>query len=235
MFSALASDDSFEKVYNESNFNYLQNIEERMKYSKSTEFVIDFVRKAIRYKKAKKSPEQVQVIPLDEQTKNDFELRHNTRLDDTMLYLDPDYKFRLSPALMAFAVENNIHIRKSKYNPGSAETDAILEHELTHVQQYSENRHSDSVDELELEANLNETLHLHNGEKVRYVEYEPGKYWKTTETEYNIFLNHFADEFERYVESLLREMDEENQLKLLLALQDWATDSSDEPCTFRGW
>ena len=62
-----------------------------------------------------------------------------------MIYLDPDYIFRLSPTLLIFAVENRIHIRKSNYSPGSTETDQIIEHELTHVQQYSEGRANESV------------------------------------------------------------------------------------------
>ena len=104
-----------------------------MEYSTSTKKIFDFVTKSCKRKKTRKSATPTQIIPLDEQTKNDFELRHDTKLKDTMIYLDPDYNFRLSPALLAFAVENRIHIRKSKYNPGSTETDQIIEHELTHV------------------------------------------------------------------------------------------------------
>ena len=107
---------------------------------------------------------------------------------------------------MVFAVENRIRIRKSKHSPGSTETDQIIEHELTHVQQYSEGRGNESVDELEMEANFNETLRLHNGEEVRYVEYAPGKYWATTEKEYKRFLNQVAAEFESEAEGKLRSM-----------------------------
>ncbi|MBQ8678988.1 MAG: DUF4157 domain-containing protein [Treponema sp.] len=206
-----------------------------MEYSASTKKVIDFVTKACKRKKTRNSATPTQVIPLDEQTKNDFELRHDTKLKDTMIYLDPDYNFRLTPALLAFAVENKIHIRKSKYNPGTSETDAILEHELTHVQQHSENRANESVDELELEANFNEGLSLHNGEEVRYVEYAPGKYWKTTETEYNMLLNQVAAEFERETEGKLRSMTNAEQLRFLLTLRDWARDPFDEPFSLRGW
>ena len=149
-----------------------------MEYSISTNKIFDYVTKAGKLRKTRKSSTPSQIIPLDEQTKNDFELRHDTKLKHTMIYLDPDHKFRLSSTLLVFAVENRIHIRKSKYNPGSTETDQIIEHELTHVQQYSEGRTNESVDELEMEANFNETLRLHNGEEVRYVEYAPGKYRK---------------------------------------------------------
>ena len=177
-----------------------------MEYSISTHKIFDYVTKAGKLRKTRKSSTPSQIIPLDEQTKNNFELWHDTKLKNTMIYLDPDYIFRLSPTLLIFAVENRIYIRKSKYNPGSTETDQIIEHELTHVQQYSEGRANESVDELEMGANFNETLCLHNGEEVRYVEYAPGKYWETTETEYKRFLNQVATEFEWEAEGKLRNM-----------------------------
>ena len=206
-----------------------------MECNSSTKKIFSFVTKAGERRKTRKSSTPSQIIPLDEQTKNDFELRHDTKLKDTMIYLEPDYNFRLSPALLAFAVENRIHIRKSKYNPGSTETDQIIEHELTHVQQYSEGRTNESVDELEMEANFNETLRLHNGEEVRYVEYAPGKYWETTEKEYKIFLNQVATKFEWEAEGKLRSMTNAEQLKYLLSLQEWANDPSDEPFSLRSW
>lgn len=188
-----------------------------MEYSISTNKIFDYVTKAGKLRKTRKSSTPSQIIPLDEQTKNDFELRHDTKLKDTMIYLDPDYKFRLSPTLLAFAVENRIHIRKSKYSPGSTETDQIIEHEL------------------EMEANFNETLRLHNGEEVRYVEYAPGKYWATTEKKYKRFLNQVAAEFESEAEGKLRSMTNAEQLQYLLSLQEWANDFSDEPFNLRRW
>lgn len=188
----------------------------------STKKIFSFVTKAGERRKTRKSSAPSQIIPLDEQTKNDFELRHDTKLTDTMIYLDPDYKFILSPALLVFAVENRIHIRKSKYNPGSTETDQIIEHELTHVQQYSEGRDNESVDELELEATLNETRHLRNGEEVKYIEYASGKHCQTTISEYKRLLVDIADDFESKVWSKINMLSEEKQLELLIELEEWS-------------
>ena len=195
-----------------------------MNLGKSTETVWNFVEtvKSLRFKKF--ASEYVQKIPIDEQTKNDFELRHNTKLKDPMIYLEPDNRrhFTLHP-IIAYALANGIHIKKSKYNPGSTETAQILEHELTHVQQYSEGRENESVDELELEANLNETKHLRNGEEVHYIEYSPGKYCEVTPTEYKRFLYEIADKFEFNVEQKLQRIhNEEKQLEFLLALEQWS-------------
>ena len=206
-----------------------------MEYSTSTNKIFDYVTKAGKLRKTRKSSTPSQIIPLDEQTKNDFELRHDTKLKNTMIYLDPDYIFRLSPTLLVFAVENRIHIRKSKYSQGSTETDQIIGHELTHVQQYSEGRANESVDELEMGANFNETLRLHNGEEVRYVEYAPGKYWATTEKEYKRFLNQVAAEFESEAEGKSRSMTDAEQLEYLLSLQEWANAPSDDPFSLRSW
>ena len=188
-----------------------------MEYSTSTNKIFDYVTKAGKLRKTRKSSTPSQIIPLDEQTKNDFELWHDTKLKNTMIYLDPDYIFRLSPTLLVFAVENRIHIRKSKYSQGSTETDQIIEHVL------------------EMEVNFNETLRIHNGEEVRYVEYAPGKYWATTEKEYKRFLNQVAAEFESEAEGKSRSMTDAEQLEYLLSLQEWANDFSDEPFNLRRW
>lgn len=193
-----------------------------MECNSSTKKIFSFVTKAGERRKTRKSSTPSQIIPLDEQTKNDFELRHDTKLKNTMIYFDPDYKFILSPALLAFAVENRIHIRKSKYNPGSTETDQIIEHELTHVQQYSEGRDNESVDELELEATLNETRHLRNGEEVKYIEYASGKYCQTTISEYKRLLADIANDFESKVWSKINMLSEEKQLELLIELEEWS-------------
>ena len=84
-------------------------------------------------------------------------------------------------------------------------------------------------------ANFNETLRLHKGEEVRYVEYAPGKYWATTEKEYKRFLNQVATEFEWEAEGKLRSMTNAEQLQYLLSLQEWANDPFDEPFSLRRW
>ena len=194
-----------------------------MQYSKSIEYVVDFVEKVKRKRFKKSSSGMVQKIPVDEQTKNNFELTHNTTLKDPMIYLEADDDIYRTNHILAYVLANEIHIKKSKYNPGSAETAQILEHELTHVQQYSENRDSESADELELEANLNETRHVRNGEEVHRVEYISGKYCKMTKTEYKKMLNRFAQDFEdKVTQKVLCMRDDEKKLKFLVNLQEWA-------------
>nr|DAI66237.1 MAG TPA: protein of unknown function (DUF4157) [Caudoviricetes sp.] len=194
---------------------------QEMDYKKTTIKVLEFVNKA-KDRKRGTAITLVQKIPLDAQTKNDFELRHDTRLKDTMIYLDPDDCYHTDNFLLAYAIANKIHIKKSKYNPGSTETQQILEHELTHVQQYSENRTNESVDELELEAYLNEAKQSRNGEGLKIIEYLPGKYCECTPKEYQAFLHSVAEAFEQKVESRLRSLDDEEQYKLLVELERWS-------------
>lgn len=197
----------------------------QMQYSKSTGYIFAFVDKAKEKRLTKSLSGSVQKIPVDEQTRNDFELTHNTKLKDPIIYLEPDDGIFRMNAILAYAIANEIHIKKSNYNPGSAETTQILEHELTHIQQYSENRDNESVDELELEANLNEIHHLRNGEEVHWVEYTPGKYCKMTESEYKKMINKFAQDFEDKVSYKLFTMpDDEKKLEFLLNLQDWVNE-----------
>lgn len=192
-----------------------------MNYKKSTIKVFKFVNK-VKERKRKNPSSTIQTVPLDEQTKNDFELRHDIKLKDTMIYLDPDNYFMNNNFLLAYVIKNEIHIKKSKYNPGSNETQELLEHELTHVMQHSENRDNEPVDELELEAKLSEEKHLRDGECLHWIEYLPEKYCKITETEYKHFLNKVADYFEYAIENMLFGMSDEERLRFLIKLQYWA-------------
>ena len=209
-----------------------------MDYKKSTLKVFNVVSIA-KTKKRKRisSPIPVQKIQVDEQTKNDFELTHHTTLKNPMIYLVPDSAagFSGNALLIAYALSNKIHIKKSKYNPGSTETKEILEHELTHVQQYSEGRLNESVDELELEATFNETRHIKNGQEVHYIEYAPGKYCEATQAEYKLFLIEIANNFESEVESTLRRIPEEKQLDFILELERWANSCDDKFFDLKRW
>ena len=69
----------------------------KMDYKKSTIKVFEYVNKVKDMKRKKKpSSVPVQKIRLDEQTRNDFELEHDTKLKDPYIYLDPDDSFRNS-------------------------------------------------------------------------------------------------------------------------------------------
>ena len=48
---------------------------------------------------------------------------HNTTLKDPMIYLDPDNDIFRMHHILAYVLANEIHIKKNKYNPGSAETE----------------------------------------------------------------------------------------------------------------
>lgn len=207
-----------------------------MEYSISTQKVINFVKSASTKKIAKQDKNKLsQVIPLDEATKNNFELAHSTELKNPMIYLDSDDDEYFSHShLLAYAIANQIHIKKSKYNLGSEETQEILEHELTHVQQYSENRINSPEDELEFEAVQNETKHMRNGEEVHWVELVPGKYYQMTATEYKRMLNKIAEDFEEEVEQELFFMNEEEQLSFLINLEEWSNSCTSERFRFRG-
>ena len=197
-----------------------------MEYNISTYKVINFLN-IVSKQKIKTNKNQIsQIIPLDEQTKNEFELKHDTKLPNTMIYLDSDSDFS-NKFILAYAIANKIHIKKSQYNPGSTETKEILEHELTHVQQYSEHRDNESLDELEFEANQNETKYLRYGEEVHWVELTKGKYFQMTEIEYKKAINKIAYDFEQEIEkeySCIK--NDEEKLKFLIKLKEWSNSST---------
>ena len=50
---------------------------------------------------------------------------------------------------------------------------------------------------------------------------------------YAMFLDKIATEFEFKIENMLHGMNDEEQLKFLLSLQEWAQDMFDEPFSLR--
>jgi hypothetical protein len=193
-----------------------------MGHSESYLQVYQFVKKVGRLDLHKKSNQNNEVIiPLDEATKSKFELEHKTSLDDTLIHMSPDideYLYRMR--LFAYARNKNIYLRRNNYNRGSEETETILEHELTHVQQYSENRTNELTDELELEATLNEEKYLRNGEEIQWIEFD-GQYFQMTKTEYKRMIYKVGQDFEDEIEQKLSGMDEEKRLLYLCNLQQW--------------
>ena len=87
-----------------------------MQYSKSTGYIFAFVDKAKEKRLTKSLSGSVQKIPVDEQTRNDFELTHNTKLKDPIIYLEPDDGIFRMNAILAYAIANEIHIKKSNMN-----------------------------------------------------------------------------------------------------------------------
>ena len=52
---------------------------------------------------------------------------------------------------------------------------------------------------------------------------------------YAILLDKIATEFEFKIENMLHGMNDEEQLKFLIALQEWSQDSSADPFEYRRW
>ena len=105
-----------------------------------------------------KSSDGNRIIPLEAIQKSEFELERNAELGNTkIIYGHGSDELLRSNGLIAFALANKIYIQTNKYKPETEEGRALLAHELTHVQQYSEKRINNQIskDELEKEAEEN--------------------------------------------------------------------------------
>lgn len=115
------------------------------------------------------SSENDRIIPLEAVTKSEFELKKDTELRNTkIIYGHGSDEMLRSNGLIAFALANKIYIQTHKYKPETEVGRALLAHELTHVQKYSEKRinNQNSKDELEKEAELSERAVYYNPDKL---------------------------------------------------------------------
>lgn len=79
--------------------------------------------------------------PLDPNIKKTMERKFNTNFADVKIHNDQSAR-AMSTMLnaKAFTYENHIYFNEGQYNPGTKNGNKLLAHELTHVQQQSENR-----------------------------------------------------------------------------------------------
>lgn len=168
------------------------------------------------------SSENNRVIPLDAITKSEFELERDTELGNTkIIYGHGSDEMLRSNGLVAFALANKIYIQTHKYKPETEEGRALLAHELTHVQQYSEKRinNQTSKEELEKEAEQIEKIIEYNPERYREINFE-GKKYKLTERKYRELMDEIRKRVEYQLEYNTMGLSDADYLKVLIQYQE---------------
>ncbi len=168
------------------------------------------------------SSENNRVIPLDAITKSEFELERDTELGNTkIIYGHGSDEMLRSNGLVAFALANKIYIQTHKYKPETEEGRALLAHELTHVQQYSEKRinNQTSKEELEKEAEQVEKIIEYNPERYREINFE-GKKYKLTERKYRELMDEIRKRVEYQLEYNTMGLSGADYLKVLIQYQE---------------
>ena len=168
------------------------------------------------------SSENNRVIPLDAITKSEFELERDTELGNTkIIYGHGSDEMLRSNGLVAFALANKIYIQTHKYKPETEEGRALLAHELTHVQQYSEKgiNNQTSKEELEKEAEQVEKIIEYNPERYREINFE-GKKYKLTERKYRELMDEIRKRVEYQLEYNTMGLSDADYLKVLIQYQE---------------
>lgn len=180
--------------------------------------------KFLQYRSAsvRNSSENNRIIPLDAITKSEFELERDTELGNTkIIYGHGSDEMLRSNGLVAFALANKIYIQTHKYKPETEEGRALLAHELTHVQQYSEKRinNQTSKEELEKEAEQVEKIIEYNPERYREINFE-GKKYKLTERKYRELMDEIRKRVEYQLEYNTMGLSDADYLKVLIQYQE---------------
>lgn len=168
------------------------------------------------------SSENDRIIPLEAVTKSEFELKKDTELGNTkIIYGHGADEMLRSNGLIAFALANKIYIQTHKYKPETEEGRALLAHELTHVQQYSEKRvnNRNPKDELEKEAELSEKAVYYNSDTLEELRIGSRKI-KIRNSQKKQLMQKIENEYLDWLERQERKLNSQEYLELLIAVKE---------------
>lgn len=169
-----------------------------------------------------KSSDGNRIIPLEAIQKSEFELERNAELGNTkIIYGHGSDELLRSNGLIAFALANKIYIQTSKYKPETEEGRALLAHELTHVQQYSEKRINNQIskDELEKEAEDSEKAVYRNPDSLEELRID-NRIIRIRKSQKKRLLHEIENEYMRWLEWQEYELSSQDYLKLLVGVKE---------------
>lgn len=169
-----------------------------------------------------KSSDGNRIIPLEAIQKSEFELERNAELGNTkIIYGHGSDELLRSNGLIAFALANKIYIQTNKYKPETEEGKALLAHELTHVQQYSEKRINNQIskDELEKEAEDSEKAVYRNPDSLEELRID-NRIIRIRKSQKKRLLHEIENEYMRWLEWQEYELSSQDYLKLLVGVKE---------------
>lgn len=169
-----------------------------------------------------KSSDGNRIIPLEAIQKSEFELERNAELGNTkIIYGHGSDELLRSNGLIAFALANKIYIQTNKYKPETEEGRALLAHELTHVQQYSEKRINNQIskDELEKEAEDSEKAVYRNHDSLEELRID-NRIIRIRKSQKKRLLHEIENEYMRWLEWQEYELSSQDYLKLLVGVKE---------------
>ena len=169
-----------------------------------------------------KSSDGNRIIPLEAIQKSEFELERNAELGNTkIIYGHGSDELLRSNGLIAFALANKIYIQTNKYKPETEEGRALLAHELTHVQQYSEKRINNQIskDELEKEAEDSEKAVYRNPDSLEELRID-NRIIRIRKSQKKRLLHEIENEYMRWLEWQEYELNSQDYLKLLVGVKE---------------
>ena len=169
-----------------------------------------------------KSSDGNRIIPLEAIQKSEFVLERNAELGNTkIIYGHGSDELLRSNGLIAFALANKIYIQTNKYKPETEEGRALLAHELTHVQQYSEKRINNQIskDELEKEAEDSEKAVYRNPDSLEELRID-NRIIRIRKSQKKRLLHEIENEYMRWLEWQEYELSSQDYLKLLVGVKE---------------
>ena len=161
------------------------------------------------------------VVPIPVTTLNEYNQKTGSDIKRVELHYGPNSdELARSYHANALTIGAAVYFRNGAYKPETEEGRKTLAHELTHVQQNSEDilAGQKSVEDLEKEAEKKEEIAETIPKGYRYLEYN-GRKIKVSEKMYKKIMETVKMEFENAVASNVMNLDEQEYLKFLLSYE----------------
>jgi hypothetical protein len=162
------------------------------------------------------------VFPLDTVEIHSFRTKYDADLKNPIIHYGPNSdEFARSYNALAVTIGRDIYFRNGAYQPENEEGRKTLGHELTHVQQYEQQRITPASDEkiLESEAQQIELSEEYNSDKLITVSID-NDFFTFRESEMDEITDEIASDVDQWVKEQEHILSEEAYLVLLCRYQN---------------
>jgi hypothetical protein len=164
---------------------------------------------------------QDRIFPLETTETQYFNIKNSSNIENPLIHYGPaSDEFVRSLNALAVTIGRNIYFRNGAYKPESEEGRKTIAHELTHVQQYQENRitHNSLQKDLEAEAEKKEHKEEYTGDTIYKICFQ-NKLYSIQKKDIPTLSAAVSDRITQMVESEKNKLKEEDYLKLLCAYE----------------
>ena len=197
-------------------------LDRRKKKTCTTQKESDFMEYSIVEKILYRDRTNEHVVPISTTTLNEYNQKTGAKLENVELHYGPNSdELARSYHANALTIGAAIYFRNGAYKPETEEGRKTLAHELTHIQQNTEDNLSGqkTVEDLEKEAESMEQIADSIQPKYRYLNYN-GRQIKVSEAQYKKLMEQVKEKIEYEIENNTMHLNDEDYLQFLIRYEE---------------